>query len=143
MASELTLRIMQRIVDKELGPQAKPRQPAQRSTSSGDVHLSRDEENSLKQLINPSKSEMDAYNEFVTAAINCHIENGCNITPKVHLVYKHVRQQMELPGGLGQKREDWVEHQHQILKRAKENYKTIIKKNAALYFNDRCHLSDA
>lgn len=57
MASELTLRIMQRIVDKELGPQAKPRQSAQRNTPRGDVHLSHDEENSLKQLINPSKSE--------------------------------------------------------------------------------------
>jgi len=65
MASELTLRIMQRIVDKELGPQAKPRQPAQRSTSSGDVHLSRDEENSLKQLINPSKSERGSVHKKV------------------------------------------------------------------------------
>ena len=74
------------------------------------------------------KSEMDAYNEFVTAAVNCHVEYGCNITPKVHLMYKHVRQQMELPGGLGQKREDWVEHQHQISKRARENYKTTINK---------------
>ena len=71
---------------------------------------------------------MDAYNEFVTAAVNCHVEYGCNITPKVHLMYKHVRQQMELPGGLGQKREDWVEHQYQISKRARESYKTTINK---------------
>ncbi len=57
MASELTLRIMQRIVDKELGSQSNPRQSAQRSASLNDVHLSQDEENALKQLINPSKSE--------------------------------------------------------------------------------------
>ena len=29
-------------------------------------------------------------------------------------MWRHVAAQMEFPGGLGQKREDWVEHHHQI-----------------------------
>jgi hypothetical protein len=56
MASELTLRIMQRIVDKKLGPDHQPRQSAQGRTQSRDIHLSSNEENSLKQLINPASS---------------------------------------------------------------------------------------
>lgn len=55
MASELTLRIMQRIVDKKLGPDHQPRQSAGRPVSQG-AHISSDEENSLKQLINPVES---------------------------------------------------------------------------------------
>lgn len=56
MASELTLRIMQRIVDKKLGPDHQPRQSVQSSPASSEINISRDEENSLKQLINPAKS---------------------------------------------------------------------------------------
>ena len=37
------------------------------------------------------------------------------VTPKVHLMWRHVAPQMRLhPGGLGHKREDWAEKQHQI-----------------------------
>lgn len=57
MASELTLRIMQRIVDKKLGPQSEPHQSAQGRTQSREMHLSSTEENSLKQLINPAGSD--------------------------------------------------------------------------------------
>jgi hypothetical protein len=47
-----------------------------------------------------------------------HKDFGMSITPKVHFhlmwKWKHVKHQMEFPGGLGEKREDWVENQHQI-----------------------------
>ncbi len=59
MASELTLRIMKRIVDKKLGPDANPKQAvrtASMSSSSQGMHLSTTEESTLKQLINPAKS---------------------------------------------------------------------------------------
>ncbi len=56
MASELTLRIMQRIVDKKMGQQSQPRQSAQGRTQSREIHLSNNEENSLKQLIGPAGS---------------------------------------------------------------------------------------
>ena len=56
MASELTLRIMKRIVDKNLGPDAQPRQSVQSRPVSSEMNISRDEENTLKQLINSAKS---------------------------------------------------------------------------------------
>jgi len=59
MASELTLRVMERIVDNKLGPQSKPQQAvrsASVSSSSQGVHISTTEESTLKQLINPAKS---------------------------------------------------------------------------------------
>ena len=43
-----------------------------------------------------------------------HSGVGCNITYKVHLMFKHVEYQMKwLPGGLEDKMEDWVELMHQ------------------------------
>jgi len=59
MASELTLRIMQRIVDKKLGPDHNPKQAISQASSESTrhgVHISNDEESKLKQLINPAKS---------------------------------------------------------------------------------------
>ena len=88
---------------------------------------------SFASTINPTQSDINAYNEYVSAAVLCHAEYGCSITPKVHLMHKHAGPQMKLPGGLGQKREDWVEHQHQISKRLRENYKrTVNKKQRAI-----------
>ena len=43
-------------------------------------------------------------------------------------MWKHVAQQMELPGGLGWKREDWVEHMHQITCRLREQFRTTQDK---------------
>ena len=38
----------------------------------------------------------------------------CPITPKIHAMLRHVQWQMKnIPGGLGDKMEDWVERQHQ------------------------------
>jgi hypothetical protein len=52
---------MQRIVDKKLGPQSEPRQSASGrphySSQQGSFNISRDEESSLKQLINPTESD--------------------------------------------------------------------------------------
>eukprot|EP00975_Prorocentrum_lima_P008388 1792183-Prorocentrum_lima.AAC.1 len=31
---------------------------------------------------------------------------------------------MEFPGGLGDKREDWVEHQHQITRKLRNQFRT-------------------
>jgi hypothetical protein len=44
-----------------------------------------------------------------------HVNLGLTITPKVHLMLKHVWWQTEdTRGGLGDKMEDWDEKQHQI-----------------------------
>ena len=51
-----------------------------------------------------------------------HKDLGMSVTPKVHLMWKHVKYQMGFPGGLGEKREDWVEHQHQITRRLRTQF---------------------
>ncbi len=57
MASELTLRIMQRIVDKKNGTAVStPPSICAGRTQSREIHLSNNEENSLKQLIGPAGS---------------------------------------------------------------------------------------
>lgn len=55
MANALTLRIMQRIVDKELGPAAETMTIMDSYEGQGHSHLSQDEEGVLKQLIDPVK----------------------------------------------------------------------------------------
>ena len=50
------------------------------------------------------------------------------MTPKVHLMWKHIAHQMRLPGGLAWKREDWVEHMHQITNRLRQQFRTTQDK---------------
>ncbi len=50
----------------------------------------------------------------------------CTITPKVHLMLKHIACQMRnIPGGLGDKMEDWVEHLHQTGMRLQQRFRTV------------------
>ncbi len=51
---------------------------------------------------------------------------GCSVTPKVHLMLKHVAQQMKsFPGGVGDKMEDWVELMHQTGQRLRVRFRTV------------------
>ena len=79
---------------------------------------------SYASTINPSREDIAMYERFVTAAVHSHKELGMNVTPKVHLMWMHVKRQMEFPGGLGDKREDWVEHQHQITRKLRNQFRT-------------------
>jgi hypothetical protein len=48
------------------------------------------------------------------AALQGSLTLQCSITPKVNAMLRHVKWQMKnLPGGLGDKMEDWVERLHQ------------------------------
>jgi len=70
---------------------------------------------------------------FSYAAVQAHKDVGCNITHKVHLMWKHVAWQMkELKhlGGLGDKMEDWVERAHQDGARRRRRF--YFTRNAAL-----------
>jgi hypothetical protein len=50
---------------------------------------------------------------------------GCSLTHKVHLMLCHAADQMRnIPGGLGEKMEDWVELMHQIVNRARIRFRT-------------------
>jgi hypothetical protein len=70
------------------------------------------------RMINPRPEDAKINGQFVEAAVAGHFQLGLNVTPKVHLMLKHVRLQMvNIDGGLGNKMEDWVEKQHQMGKR--------------------------
>ncbi|KAL7525693.1 hypothetical protein ACHAXR_001117, partial [Thalassiosira sp. AJA248-18] len=77
---------------------------------------------SFASRIDPSEDDIVQYKRFVTAAVHSHVGVGCKITPKVHLMWKHVADQMRVPGGLGMKREDWIEHHHQITSKERAQY---------------------
>ncbi len=59
-------------------------------------------------------SQNGSYQKFVWAAVQSSAILGCPITPKVHMMLWHVEWQMRnIPGGLGNKMEDWVKRLHQ------------------------------
>ena len=79
---------------------------------------------SYASKVDPTANDIAQYRRFVKAAVYSHVGIGCSVTPKVHMMWKHVADQMLLPGGLGKKREDWVEHHHQITNRERVQFRT-------------------
>ena len=59
---------------------------------------------SYASKVNPTADDIALYKRYVTAAVYCHVAEGLSVTPKVHMMWKHVATQMLVPGGLGQKR---------------------------------------
>lgn len=51
---------------------------------------------------------------------------GLSVTPKVHLMWAHVIMQMKFDGGLGHKREDWGEKQHQETSKTREQFSSTM-----------------
>mmetsp|Transcript_15746 Transcript_15746/g.34083 ORF Transcript_15746/g.34083 Transcript_15746/m.34083 type:complete len:227 (+) Transcript_15746:498-1178(+) len=81
---------------------------------------------SFARKVNPTANDRHMYRRFVNAAVVTHDKLGCSITHKVHLMWKHVEWQMEvIPGGLGDKMEDWVELAHQIGARLRRRFRTV------------------
>ena len=78
------------------------------------LYFSWDKALSLALIVDPSDDNMYLFKRYMFAAVYYHIQIGCNVTHKVHLMWRHVANQTKyVPGGLGEKMEDWVEHQHQ------------------------------
>ena len=78
------------------------------------------------RTIDPTENDIARYKSFVNAAVDCHMNLGLNVTHKVHLAWRHIENQMRLvPGGLGEKGEDWVELQHQRGSRDRKRFSTI------------------
>jgi hypothetical protein len=70
---------------------------------------------SLVQKKNTTTDNSQHFQQFVEAAVIEHVNLGLTITSKVHLMFKHVRWQMDnIKGGLGNKMEDWIEELHQV-----------------------------
>ena len=55
---------------------------------------------SFASKVNPNRDDIALYCRFVKAAIRTHVEVGCSVTPKAHLMWVHVTCNMMLKGGL-------------------------------------------
>ena len=78
---------------------------------------------SLARTVNPTEEDMLTYRSYVDAAVKGILDLQCTITPKVHLMLKHVETQMRnIPGGLEDKAEDWVERLHQTGMRLRQRF---------------------
>ena len=74
--------------------------------------------------MNPSADDIQRYKRFVRAAFFAHQAMAMSITHKVHLMWAHVATAMGVPGGLGKKREDWIEQGHQYGSTLRKQYRT-------------------
>ena len=79
---------------------------------------------SYASKLDPSTEDIIQYRRFITAAVHAHVQQDLSVTPKVHLMWNHVELQMRLPGGLAWKREDWIEHMHQVTNRLRTQFLT-------------------
>ncbi len=80
----------------------------------------------LARTINPTNDDTETYQKFVLAAVQSSAILGCPITLKVHTMLRHVEWQMEnIPGGLGDKIEDWVERLHQWGMQQRRHFRTV------------------
>ena len=92
--------------------------------------------------IDPTEEDIVMYKRFVLAAVMSHVTEGLSVTPKVHLMWKHVEEQMRFPGGLGWKREDWVEHLHQVTCRIRDQFKYTKNQEARAIAMTRANQRD-
>ena len=80
---------------------------------------------SYASKIDPTEEDVNMFERFVAAAVNKHVVMGLNVTPKVHMMWAHVAEQMKsFDGGLGHKREDWGEKQHQESSKMREQFQS-------------------
>jgi hypothetical protein len=81
---------------------------------------------SLARTVGPMEDDIKTYRHYVAAAVSGNDALRCTITPKVHMMLKHVAGQMEnIPGGLGEKMEDFVERMHQTGIRLRDRFRRV------------------
>ena len=77
----------------------------------------------LARTVNPMELDVITYQRYVLAVVEGSKSLQCTITPKVHMMLKHVEWQMtNIKGGLGDKMEDWVERLHQTGMRMRQQF---------------------
>ena len=80
----------------------------------------------LARTVNPMELDVITYRRYVLAAVEGSKALQCTVTPKVHMMLKHVEWQMtNIKGGLGDKMEDWVERLHQTGMRMRQRFHTV------------------
>jgi hypothetical protein len=81
---------------------------------------------SLALTINRTRADALTYQMFVDAALQDSKILQCPITPKVHIMLRHVAwQTIHIPGGMGDKMEDWVERLHQWGMQQRRRFRTV------------------
>lgn len=69
---------------------------------------------SVARTVNPTPDDVSKYRACVNAALHGTLNLRCSVTPKMHMMVKHVAWQMEnVLGGIGGKVEDWIKRWHQ------------------------------
>jgi hypothetical protein len=77
-------------------------------------------------MIDPTDEDADTYQTFLLVALHGSKIIQCPITPKMHTMLRHVQWQMKnIPGGLGNKMEDWVKWLHQWGMRERRRFCTV------------------
>ena len=51
--------------------------------------------------VDPTEEDIVMYKQFVLAGVMSHVAEGLSVIPKVHLMWKHVEEQIRFLGGLG------------------------------------------
>ena len=81
---------------------------------------------SLGRKINPTGEDAEPYKTFIMVAVSGSTILQCPITPKLHAMLRHFQWQMKnIPEGLGDKMEDWVERQHQWGMQQRRRFRTV------------------
>ncbi len=81
---------------------------------------------SLARMKNPDDIVISTYQIYVMAAVQGHTNLNCPITPKVHLMLKHVEWQLKkIRDGLGDKMEDRIECMHQDGIHERQQFHTV------------------
>jgi hypothetical protein len=80
----------------------------------------------LARTMNSTRADALTYQMFVDTALQGSKILQCPITPKVHMMLRHVAWQMiHIPGGMGDKMEDWVERLHQWGMQQRRRFRTV------------------
>jgi hypothetical protein len=80
----------------------------------------------LAQTVNPMELDVITYQRYALAAVAGSKDLQCTVTPKVHMMLKHVKWHMtNIKGGLGNKIDDWVERLHQTGMRMRQGFCTV------------------
>jgi len=88
----------------------------------------------------PTNDDFVNYRVYVDAAVEGSKDLGCTITPKLHMMAKHVEWQMRtIRGGLGDKVEDWVERLHQTGIRLRLRFRTVKNHFVCAVARDKAH----
>ncbi len=86
------------------------------------------------------ENDTKTYLRYVSVVVHGNDALRCTVTPKVHLMLKHVGWQMRnIRGGLGNKMEDWVEQLHQTGMCLRERFRRVKNPVVCAQAREKAH----